>query len=45
MNPKTRRSYTEAFKEEAVRLVQESGHPVVQVARDLGLADHRLYRW
>jgi transposase-like protein len=37
---KTRRSYTEAFKEEAVRLVRESGHPVAQVARDLGIADH-----
>ena len=27
---KTRRSYTEAFREEAVRLVRESGHPVAQ---------------
>jgi len=45
MSTKTRRSYTEAFKEEAVRLVRESGHPVAQVARDLGIADHLLYRW
>ena len=45
MITKTRRSYTEAFKEEAVRLVRESGHPVAQVARDLGTADHLLYRW
>jgi transposase len=45
MSAKTRRSYTEAFKEEAVRLVRESGHPVAQVARDLGIADHLLYRW
>jgi transposase len=45
MNTKPRRSYTEAFKEEAVRLVRESGHPVAQVARDLGIADHLLYRW
>nr|WP_090893575.1 IS3 family transposase [Candidatus Nitrospira nitrificans] len=45
MSSKTRRSYTEAFKEEAVRLVRESGHPVAQVARDLGIADHLLYRW
>ncbi len=45
MSTKTRRSYTEAFKTEAVRLVRESGHPVVQVARDLGIADHLLYRW
>ena len=42
---KTRRSYTEAYKEEAVRLVRESGHPVAQVARDLGMADHLLDRW
>lgn len=45
MSTKTRRSYTEAFKEEAVRLVRESGHPVAQVARDLGIADYLLYRW
>ena len=45
MTTKPRRSYTEAFKEEAVRLVRESGHPVAQVARDLGIADHLLYRW
>jgi len=45
MSRKIRRSYTEAFKEEAVRLVRESGHPVAQVARDLGIADHLLYRW
>ena len=45
MSTKTRRSYTEAFKEDAVRLVRESGHPVTQVARDLGIADHLLYRW
>jgi transposase len=45
MSTKTRRSYTEACKEEAVRLVRESGHPVAHVARDLGIADHLLYRW
>ncbi len=45
MSTKTRRSYTETFKEEAVRLARESGHPVAQVARDLGIADHLLYRW
>ena len=45
MSTKTRRSYTETFKEEAVRLAQESRHPVAQVARDLDIADHLLYRW
>lgn len=45
MNPKTRRQYTEEFKAEAVRLVRDSARPVAQVARDLGIADHLLYRW
>ena len=45
MNSKTRRQYTEEFKTEAVRLVQDSARPVAQVARDLGIADHLLYRW
>lgn len=44
MNTKTRRSYTVVFKDEAVRLVWESEHPVAQVARDLEIADHLLYR-
>ena len=45
MNTKTRRQYTEEFKAEAVRLVRDSARPVAQVARDLGIADHLLYRW
>ena len=45
MSTKTRRRYTEAFKAEAVRVVQGSAHPVTQVARDLGIADHLLDRW
>jgi len=45
MSTKTRRSYPETFKAETVRLVRESGYPVAQVARDLGIADHLLYRW
>lgn len=45
MITKTRRRYTDEFKAEAVRLVRNSAQPVAQVARDLGLADHLLYRW
>ncbi len=41
----TRRQFTDAFKSEAVRLTQESGRPVAQVARELGIADNVLYRW
>ena len=45
MPTKTRRQYTEDFKHEAVRLVRESGRPVAQVARDLGIPENLLYRW
>lgn len=45
MLTKTRRRYTEEFKAEAVRLIRDSARPVAQVARDLGVADHLLYRW
>jgi transposase len=45
MITKARRRYTDAFKAEAVRLVRDSAQPVAQVARDLGIADHLLYRW
>ena len=41
----TRRPFTDAFKFEAVRLTRESGRPVAQVARELGISDNVLYRW
>lgn len=40
-----RRSYTAEFKREAVRLMETSGKPVAQLARDLGVNDNNLYRW
>ena len=41
----TRRQFTDEFKWEAVRLTRESGRPVAQVARELGISDNVLYRW
>jgi len=41
----TRRRFTDEFKLEAVRLIRESGRPVAQVARELGISDNVLYRW
>ncbi len=38
----TRRRFTDEFKLEAVRLIRESGRPVAQVARELGISDNRL---
>jgi transposase len=45
MTTTTRRRYTEEFKAEAVRLVRDSAQPVAHVVRNLGIADHLLYRW
>ncbi len=45
VNKVTRRQFADAFKSEAVRLTRESGRPVAQVARELGISDHLLYRW
>jgi len=39
-----RRSFTEEFKREAVRLAQERGN-LSAVARDLGINDSILQRW
>jgi len=44
MTTTTRRRYTDEFKAEAVRLVRDSAQPVAHVARNLGIADHLLYR-
>jgi transposase len=41
----TRRQFTDEFKSEAVRLTRESGRPVAQVARELGISDNVLDRW
>ena len=40
-----RRKYTEEFKREAVRLMETSGKPIAEIARDLGINDNNLYRW
>jgi transposase len=40
-----RRKYTEAFKREAVQLMETSGKGVAELARDLGINDNNLYRW
>ena len=37
--------FTPEFKMEAVRLVESSGRPVAQVARELGVARQQLSKW
>ena len=40
-----RRKYTEAFKREAVQLMETSGKPIAELASDLGINDNNLYCW
>jgi len=41
----TPRQYDEAFKQEAVRLWQSSGHSAETTARELGISVFNLYAW
>ncbi len=43
--PQHKKSYTEEFKREAVRLVSEGGQKEAQVARDLGVCRSLLGKW
>jgi transposase len=40
----TRKQYSDEYKSEAVRLVRESGKPLSQIARELGINDNMLAR-
>ena len=42
---KDRKRYSREFKLEAVRLCEESGKPVAEVARELDISVHQLRNW
>ncbi len=42
---KVQKTYTPEFKREAVQLVQTSGKPIAQVARELGISDSSIHQW
>jgi transposase len=41
----TRRKFDQDFRDGAVRIVQETGKPIAQVARDLGVHEGTLGNW
>jgi transposase len=42
---KTRRTFDQQFKVDAVRMVAESGNSIAEVARNLGISRNQLDRW
>ncbi len=42
---KSRRKYTQEFKEEAIKLVTDQGYQIAEAARNLGVNENMLGRW
>ncbi len=40
-----RKTFTKEFKLESIRLLEESGKPAAEIARELGIRRNMLYKW
>ena len=45
MDLRKRTAFTKSFKQEAVRLLEQSGRPAAEIARELGIRRNQLYKW
>ena len=45
MSARKRKSYTPRFRAEAARLVIDTGRPIAEVAREIGVGEPLLGRW
>lgn len=45
MTKKTKRKFTQEFKEETVKLITEQGYTAAEVSRNLGIAPSLIYKW
>ncbi|WLT37556.1 transposase [Synechocystis sp. B12] len=45
MSQKRRRTFTKEQKSEAVKIVEDSGKPISQIAREMGLTESALRKW
>jgi len=45
MSKRSRRKFTEEFKSETVKLIQESGRTIASVSQELGLTATAVSRW
>ena len=45
MPPRKYKTFSKAFKEGALRLVEQSGRAATDVARELGIRRNQLYKW
>ena len=45
MERRKRTTFPKSFKQEAVRLLEQSGRPAAEIARELGIRRNQLYKW
>ena len=45
MGERKNKTFSKEFKEESVRLMEQSDRPAAEIAREIGVPRNRLYKW